>query len=207
MKKKFLTSFFVGMLFMLSGCAFGPRMVAKDYSLPPTSGNGILLLSFSYDAADEKAMSILMRPWINIEPVIEANDNFAARYKKAGATPNNTLDAQGAILDNKRVYLRADEWPAGRYLVTPQVIVNSGSIVRTYSFDPKKVTVVGGKIVYAGNFHYSGLKSKSNFLTGLKMDADCKVHVADEFLRDKELFLSKVSTVSGNEIIKDIQNP
>jgi hypothetical protein len=208
MKKQLVVVGCTAMFMILSGCGSGPYIGGKDYQLPQASPNGLLVMSFSYDVPGGKETYVPpVTPSIKVEPAIEEGDSFGTRYKKLGAIPNQILNVPWVIQDNKRVCVRVHEWQAGNYTLMPEVTMNSGSIIKVSSFTPRKVTVVGGKVVYAGNFYYSGLQVSSSFLTGATLDENCRVLVHDEFSRDMALCLERLPAVSGNETVKDIRNP
>jgi len=211
MKNKNLVALCAIVTTLFSSCATGNYNRGASYQLAPASGNGLLVRTISYEVPEgESNYQPPIRPSIKVSAIFEEGDSFGARYKKAGLKPSDAI-GWSVIKGNRGVYTIAEEWPAGNYTLTPQATAYSGSIVRVSSFKPRKVTITGGQIVYAGDFQFSSLKNGaggiSTFLTGTKVDRNCCVVVVDESARDLALLNDKVPNVVGNRKVKDIRKP
>jgi len=193
----------------------------KDYQMPHKPGSGLIMFSTSYDLTESNVATnrnlgegIIVKSYPYIVP--EQQDvweggffSAAAREKRAALEYLDSPIANPGILGHKdapivkdygqrRVIVRAYEWPAGNYKLTPKVAKWGSILEQQYAkvFPPRTVTVVAGKLVYAGAFHFFAFTPGG--------PNECKLTVSDEYSRDIELLKSKMPLDPTTNVVKVI---
>jgi len=194
----------------------------RDPQMTHKPGTGLIVFSTSYELTESGVETnlnlgerIFRKPYPFIVP--EQQDvweggffSAAAREKREAledldspiANPGPLGHINPSIVKDfgkRRVILRAYEWPAGNYKLTPRVARWGAILEHDYAkvFPPITVAVAAGKVVYAGAFHFYGFTSNGG--------CECKLTVSDDSSRDLELLRSRMPLDPASKIIKDIK--